>query len=64
MDDPPAASSREPCCVCDAPDGKHCTKCKSHHYCGKACQILKIKVIARRIRRYSDLEIVKRTFDP
>ncbi|KAJ1456406.1 hypothetical protein M885DRAFT_616256 [Pelagophyceae sp. CCMP2097] len=25
-----------PCCVCAAPGGKHCTKCKSRHYCSKA----------------------------
>ncbi|KAJ1449331.1 hypothetical protein M885DRAFT_572940 [Pelagophyceae sp. CCMP2097] len=38
MGDPPAAA-REPCCVCHAPAGKHCAKCKSRHYCSKACQL-------------------------
>ncbi|KAJ1457097.1 hypothetical protein M885DRAFT_615709 [Pelagophyceae sp. CCMP2097] len=37
--DGPAAAARKPCCVCDAPDGKHCTKCKLRHYCSKACQL-------------------------
>ncbi|KAJ1445334.1 hypothetical protein M885DRAFT_402844, partial [Pelagophyceae sp. CCMP2097] len=35
---PPA--TRKPCCVCAAPDGKHCIKCKSRHYCSKACQVV------------------------
>ncbi|KAJ1459323.1 hypothetical protein M885DRAFT_560663 [Pelagophyceae sp. CCMP2097] len=35
MGDAPAAAARKPCCVCDGP-GKHCAKCKSRHYCGKA----------------------------
>jgi TPR repeat protein len=39
MDAPPAAAAPKPCCVCDAPNGKHCMKCKSRHYCGKACQL-------------------------
>jgi hypothetical protein len=39
MDDAPAAA-RKPCCVCDAPGGKHCTKCKSRHYCSKKCQLV------------------------
>jgi len=37
MEGPPAA--RKPCCVCDGPGGQHCTKCKSRHYCSKACQL-------------------------
>jgi hypothetical protein len=40
MDAPPAAAARKPCCVCDAPGGLHCTKCKSRHYCSKACQLV------------------------
>ncbi|KAJ1461210.1 hypothetical protein M885DRAFT_432764 [Pelagophyceae sp. CCMP2097] len=40
MDAPPAAAAPKPCCVCDAPNGKHCTKCKSRHYCGKKCQLV------------------------
>ncbi|KAJ1456796.1 hypothetical protein M885DRAFT_423457, partial [Pelagophyceae sp. CCMP2097] len=28
------------CCVCGAQNGKHCAKCKSRHYCGKACQLV------------------------
>jgi len=38
MDDPP--SLRNTCCVCGAPGGKQCTKCKSRHYCSKACQLV------------------------
>jgi hypothetical protein len=38
--DAPAAAARKPCCVCDAPGGQHCTKCKSRHYCGKKCQLV------------------------
>ncbi|KAJ1456087.1 hypothetical protein M885DRAFT_616617 [Pelagophyceae sp. CCMP2097] len=38
MDAPPAAP--KPCCVCAAPGGKHCTLCKSRHYCSKACQVI------------------------
>ncbi|KAJ1453330.1 hypothetical protein M885DRAFT_429398, partial [Pelagophyceae sp. CCMP2097] len=30
----------KPCCVCDGPGGKHCTKCKSRHYCSKKCQFV------------------------
>jgi hypothetical protein len=37
MDAPPA---RRPCCLCAGPGGHHCTKCKSRHYCGKACQLI------------------------
>jgi len=33
-------TARKPCCVCDAPGGQHCTKCKSRHYCSKACQLV------------------------
>jgi TPR repeat protein len=40
MGDPPAAAAPMPCCVYDAPNGKHCTKCKSRHYCSKACQLV------------------------
>jgi len=40
MDAAPAAATRAPCCVCDAPGVKHCTKCKSRHYCSKACQLV------------------------
>ncbi|KAJ1461205.1 hypothetical protein M885DRAFT_611934 [Pelagophyceae sp. CCMP2097] len=40
MADAPAAAGRKPCCVCDEPGGKHCTKCKSRHYCSKACQLI------------------------
>eukprot|EP00628_Pelagophyceae_sp_CCMP2097_P027543 CAMPEP_0184191044 /NCGR_PEP_ID=MMETSP0976-20121227/2780_1 /TAXON_ID=483370 /ORGANISM="non described non described, Strain CCMP2097" /LENGTH=326 /DNA_ID=CAMNT_0026495443 /DNA_START=83 /DNA_END=1059 /DNA_ORIENTATION=+ len=40
MDDPPSAPARKLCCVCDAPGGLHCTKCKSRHYCSKACQLV------------------------
>jgi TPR repeat protein len=39
MAEAPAAAPK-PCCVCDAPNGKHCAKCKSRHYCGKACQLV------------------------
>ncbi len=39
-DDPPAAAARKPCCVCNEQGGWHCTKCKSRHYCGKACQLV------------------------
>jgi len=38
MAPPPAAT--QPCCVCDEAGGKHCTKCKSRHYCSKACQLV------------------------
>ncbi|KAJ1451299.1 hypothetical protein M885DRAFT_468543 [Pelagophyceae sp. CCMP2097] len=38
MGDPPAAP--KPCCVCDEPGCKHCTKCKSRHYCSKKCQLV------------------------
>jgi hypothetical protein len=51
MAEPPAAAPK-PCCVCAAPDGKHCAKCKSCHYCSKAlgkenaaqvmCNVIKI----------------------
>ncbi|KAJ1457387.1 hypothetical protein M885DRAFT_515522 [Pelagophyceae sp. CCMP2097] len=40
MDDRPSVAARKPCCVCAAPSGQHCTKCKSWHYCSKACQLL------------------------
>ncbi|KAJ1455549.1 hypothetical protein M885DRAFT_565118, partial [Pelagophyceae sp. CCMP2097] len=40
MGDPSAAAIPKPCCVCAAPDGKHCVKCKSRHYCSKACQLV------------------------
>jgi len=36
MEDP--ARCPKPCCVCYEPGGKHCTECKSQHYCSKACQ--------------------------
>ncbi|KAJ1450542.1 hypothetical protein M885DRAFT_621604 [Pelagophyceae sp. CCMP2097] len=36
----PAAAAPKPCCVCDAHGGKHCTKCKSRHYCSKKCQLV------------------------
>jgi hypothetical protein len=39
MAEPPVAAPK-PCCVCDEPGGKHCTKCKSRHYCSKACQLV------------------------
>ncbi|KAJ1447540.1 hypothetical protein M885DRAFT_575793 [Pelagophyceae sp. CCMP2097] len=39
MEKQPAAP--EPCCVCHESGGKHCTKCKSRHYCSKACQLVK-----------------------
>ena len=38
MEARPAAP--KPCCVCDGPGGKHCTKCKSRHYCSKKCQLV------------------------
>ncbi|KAJ1451750.1 hypothetical protein M885DRAFT_569582, partial [Pelagophyceae sp. CCMP2097] len=38
MDAPTAASKL--CCVCAAQNGKHCAKCKSRHYCSKACQLV------------------------
>ncbi|KAJ1461167.1 hypothetical protein M885DRAFT_611898 [Pelagophyceae sp. CCMP2097] len=38
MDASTAAS--KPSCVCAAQNGKHCTKCKSRHYCSKACQLV------------------------
>jgi TPR repeat protein len=28
------------CVVCAEQGGKHCTKCKSRHYCSKQCQVL------------------------
>ncbi|KAJ1458081.1 hypothetical protein M885DRAFT_562195 [Pelagophyceae sp. CCMP2097] len=37
MDAP--ATEAKPCCVCAAQNGKHCAKCKSRHYCSKACQV-------------------------
>jgi hypothetical protein len=40
MGDAPAAAAPPPCCVCGAPNGKKCTKCKSRHYCSKACQLV------------------------
>ncbi|KAJ1456984.1 hypothetical protein M885DRAFT_615898 [Pelagophyceae sp. CCMP2097] len=40
MGDVPADAVPNPCCVCDAPNGKHCTKCKSRHYCSKKCQLI------------------------
>jgi TPR repeat protein len=40
MGDAPAAAGPKPCCVCDASGGKHCTKCKSRHYCSRACQLV------------------------
>jgi hypothetical protein len=40
MAEPRAAAVPKPCCVCDAPGGKHCTKCKSRHYCSKQCQLV------------------------
>jgi hypothetical protein len=40
MDKPSPAAAPKPCCVCAAPGGKHCTKCKSRHYCSKACQLV------------------------
>jgi len=40
MDEPPTKAAPKPCCVCDEPGGKHCTKCKSRHYCSKACQLV------------------------
>eukprot|EP00628_Pelagophyceae_sp_CCMP2097_P016674 CAMPEP_0206831738 /NCGR_PEP_ID=MMETSP0975-20121206/17540_1 /ASSEMBLY_ACC=CAM_ASM_000399 /TAXON_ID=483370 /ORGANISM="non described non described, Strain CCMP2097" /LENGTH=377 /DNA_ID=CAMNT_0054374125 /DNA_START=75 /DNA_END=1204 /DNA_ORIENTATION=+ len=43
MDDPPAAAAKKPCCVYDEPGGKHCTKCKSRHYCSKKCQLVNWK---------------------
>jgi len=39
MGDAPAAAVRKPCCVCAEPGGKQCTKCKSRHYCSRACQL-------------------------
>ncbi|KAJ1448575.1 hypothetical protein M885DRAFT_538730 [Pelagophyceae sp. CCMP2097] len=39
MADAPAAAPK-PCCVCRAPGGKHCTKCKARHYCSKECQLV------------------------
>jgi TPR repeat protein len=38
MDEPLKAAAPKPCC--DAPNGKHCTKCKSRHYCSKKCQLV------------------------
>jgi hypothetical protein len=42
MDAAPAAATavKMPCCVCHAQNGKHCTICKSRHYCSKACQVV------------------------
>jgi hypothetical protein len=40
MDEPLKAAAPKPCCVCAAPNGKHCAKCKSRHYCSKACQLV------------------------
>ncbi|KAJ1455828.1 hypothetical protein M885DRAFT_564853 [Pelagophyceae sp. CCMP2097] len=40
------SSVPKPCCVCAAPDGRHCTKCKSRHYCSKACQLEQCKQLA------------------
>ncbi|KAJ1461382.1 hypothetical protein M885DRAFT_611658 [Pelagophyceae sp. CCMP2097] len=40
MDEPLKATGSKPCCVCDAPGGKHCTKCKTPHYCSKKCQLV------------------------
>jgi TPR repeat protein len=40
MGDSPAAAARKPCCVCDAPNGKDCTACKSRRYCSKKCQLV------------------------
>jgi hypothetical protein len=37
---PPAAAQPKPCCVCGDEGGKHCTLCKSRHYCGKKCQVV------------------------
>ncbi|KAJ1461414.1 hypothetical protein M885DRAFT_269388 [Pelagophyceae sp. CCMP2097] len=47
MDAPPAAAVLKPCCVCAEPGGKHCTKCKSRHYCGKACQLVRARAKAQ-----------------
>ncbi|KAJ1463498.1 hypothetical protein M885DRAFT_556383 [Pelagophyceae sp. CCMP2097] len=33
MDEPLKAATPKPCCVCAEQGGKHCTKCKSRHYC-------------------------------
>jgi TPR repeat protein len=38
MEDPPP--THQPCCVCKKPGGKHCTQCKSRHYCSKKCQLV------------------------
>jgi len=35
-----AVAAAKPCCVCDEPGGKHCTKCKSRFYCSKKCQVI------------------------
>jgi TPR repeat protein len=40
MDAPPAAAQPKPCCVCGDEGGKHCTLCKSRHYCSKKCQVV------------------------
>jgi hypothetical protein len=39
MADAPAAAAQKPCCVCAKECGKHCTLCKSRHYCSKACYV-------------------------
>ncbi|KAJ1454354.1 hypothetical protein M885DRAFT_566339 [Pelagophyceae sp. CCMP2097] len=36
-------AARKPC---DAPSDLHCAKCKSCHYCGKACQLAQCKWLA------------------
>ncbi|KAJ1454337.1 hypothetical protein M885DRAFT_566316 [Pelagophyceae sp. CCMP2097] len=46
MVDAPAAAGPKLCCVCDEPGGKHCTKCKSRHYCSKKCQLAQCKQLA------------------
>jgi hypothetical protein len=40
MSDASAAAARKPCCICAEPGGKHCTTCKSRHYCSKKCQLV------------------------
>jgi len=40
MDEPLEAAPTKTCCVCGAQNGKHCAKCKSRHYCSKACQLV------------------------
>jgi hypothetical protein len=39
MDDAPPTGVRKPCTICNE-QGKHCTVCKSGHYCSKACQLV------------------------